>query len=267
MRKARRHERGHELFALQDSRMSPRIWVGTSGWHYKDWRGRFYPEGLASGRWLGFYSQEFHTAEINNSFYRLPKPQTWANWRDTVPHGFLFSVKAHRLITHQKKLKDGSGYLDNFLEHAGLLADRLGPVLFQLPGTWHANPERFAGFVERLPRTGARYVFEFRHESWLTREILDILRSRSIGFCCYDMPGIDWPVLATADFAYMRFHGAGQVKYAGRYHKNTLKRWARVLRNLARDVEELFVYFNNDYQAHAVENARTLLELLAVARR
>ncbi|UCC48455.1 MAG: DUF72 domain-containing protein [Gemmatimonadota bacterium] len=247
--------------------MSARTWVGTSGWHYRDWRGRFYPEDLASGAWLDFYSRQFSTAEINNSFYQLPKPETWAKWRETVPSDFLFSVKAHRLITHQKKLKDGSGYLENFLEHASLLGDRLGPVLFQLPGTWHANPARLAGFVERLPQTGARYVFEFRHESWLAGGILDVLRSRNIAFCCFDMPGLSWPVLATADFAYMRFHGAGQVKYAGRYHKNTLKRWARVLRELTQTVDELFVYFNNDFQAHAVDNACTLKELLAVARR
>lgn len=245
--------------------MSARIWVGTSGWHYDDWRGRFYPEALPSGGWLGFYAREFRTAEINNSFYRLPKRETWEKWRETVPGDFRFAVKAHRLITHQKKLKDGSGYLENFLEHAGLLGERLGPVLFQLPGTWHANRERLAGFVDRLPEPGARYVFEFRHESWLAEEILDILRSRNIAFCCFDMPGLSWPVLATADFAYVRFHGAGQVKYAGRYHGNTLKRWARLLQNLAQDVDELFIYFNNDLRAHAVENARTMADLLAVA--
>ncbi len=177
--------------------------------------------------------------------------------------GFVFSVKAHRLITHRKKLKDGAGYLENFLEHARTLSERLGPVLFQLPGTWYANPERLADFVKRLPTTGLRYVFEFRHESWLGEEILSILRERNIAFCCYDMTGRDWPVLATADFAYMRFHGAGQDPYAGRYHKNTLKRWARVLGDLAEGVNELFVYFNNDYRAHAVDNARTFRELVA----
>jgi uncharacterized protein YecE (DUF72 family) len=243
--------------------MTRKLWVGTSGWHYEDWRGRFYPESLPKQRWLVHYAREFRTAEINNSFYRLPKPDTWRAWRDSVPDGFLFSVKAHRLITHQKKLKNGAGYLDNFLEHARLLGARLGPVLFQLPGTWHANLERLTAFVERLPE--GRYVFEFRHESWLAEEILAVLRARNVAFCCHDMPGTDWPVLVTADFAYVRFHGAHQQKYAGRYHANTLKRWARVLGDVAGDVDEVFVYFNNDFRAHAVENARTLELLLAEA--
>ncbi len=243
--------------------MAAKIWIGTSGWHYDDWRGRFYPAELSTGEWLGYYSRRFHTAEINNSFYRLPKPETWRKWRATVTAGFLFSVKAHRLITHQKKLKNSTGYLENFLEHADLLGDRLGPVLFQLPPTWHANAERLAAFVERLP--AGRHVFEFRHESWLAEKILDVLRDHGIAFCCYDMPGRKWPIHATARFGYMRFHGAGQEKYAGRYHRNTLRRWARILGHLAQDVNELFIYFNNDYRAHAIDNARTLRELLGVS--
>lgn len=240
--------------------MARKYWIGTSGWHYDDWRGRFYPERLPKDEWLRHYAREFQTAEINNSFYQLPRPETWRAWRDEVPDGFVFAVKAHRLITHQKKLKDGAGYLENFLEHARLLGDRLGPVLFQLPGTWHANVERLAAFVDRLPP--GRYVFEFRHESWLADEVLAVLRARNVAFCCHDMAGLDWPVLVTADFAYVRFHGAAQKKYAGRYHGNTLRRWARVLRGLPADVREVFVYFNNDYRAHAVENARTLRRLL-----
>ncbi len=240
--------------------MAREYWIGTSGWHYDHWRGRFYPERLPKDEWLRHYAREFPTAEINNSFYQLPRPATWRAWRNEVPDGFVFAVKAHRLITHQKKLKDGSGYLENFLEHAGLLGDRLGPILFQLPGTWHVNVERLASFVERLP--AGRYVFEFRHESWLADEALAVLRARNVALCWHDMSDPDPPLIITADFAYVRFHGAHQEKYAGRYHGNTLRRWARRLRGLPRDVREVFIYFNNDYRAYAVENARTLRRLL-----
>lgn len=177
-----------------------------------------------------------------------------------MPPGFVFAVKASRLITHMTKLADGRPYLTNSLANARLLGRKLGPVLFQLPGNWRANVLRLAAFVERLPR--GRFAFEFRHPSWIVPEVLEILRRRRIGYCCFDMGGEAWPVHVTADFAYMRFHGPSPAKYTGGYTRRALCRWARVLHDVARDVDRLYVYFNNDRGGHAVTNAVTLRSLL-----
>ena len=142
--------------------------VGTSGWHYKDWAGHFYPEDLRKKDYLSYYADHFHTVEVNNSFYQLPKKETLETWRKTVPEGFLFAVKASRYITHMKKLKETEEALSSFLGRVELLGDKLGPILFQLPPKWNFNPNRFFDFLEVLPN-GHQYTFEFRDRSWQDR--------------------------------------------------------------------------------------------------
>src|SRR5690606_38026995 len=186
--------------------------VGTSGWNYADWAGRFYPRSLPARAWLTHYAREFSTTEVNHSFYRLPDAETWAGWKAAVPAGFVFAVKASRLLTHMTRLKDGRPYLANFLARAHLLGRRLGPILFQLPAAWAADVPRLAAFVERLPR--GRYAFEFRHASWFVPEVLALLRRRGIACCWHDMGGAPWPLHATAGFLYARFHGPGAAKYS-----------------------------------------------------
>ncbi len=241
-----------------------RYWIGTSGWHYGHWVGVFYPEDLPSSQWLSYYARSFPTVELNNPFYRQPRPQAWDLWRRTVPRGFLFAVKANRFITHIKRLKGAKEAVTRFLEGAKRLGPHLGPILFQLPPSFHRTDEnmgRLEAFLASLP-AGLRYAVEFRHRSWLTEEGLKILRRWEVAFCCFDSPGLKTPLVATASFAYMRFHGA-EALYASNYTDEILFSWARRLVDLGRGLEDVFIYFNNDAHGYAVANARTLADALA----
>ena len=143
------------------------IYIGTSGWNYKDWRTTFYPEKLSPKEWLAYYARHFHTVEINNSFYHLPTVAVFKKWFHEVPPHFIFSVKGSRFITHMKKLKEPHEITKKFLTHVSYLKEKLGPILFQLPPRWKVNRERLASFINALPQKG-RYVFEFRDNSWFT---------------------------------------------------------------------------------------------------
>lgn len=228
--------------------------VGTSGWHYDHWQGRFYPERLHRPRWLEYYSQYFDTVELNNSFYRLPSEAAFVHWREVTPQGFCFAVKVSRLITHLKKLRNVAQPLESFLERARLLEAKLGPLLYQIPPSLHRQDELLEEFIRGLP-PGLEHVFEFRHESWLCPEVLAILERHKAGFCIFDMPGASCPVVATANFAYIRFHGSTGL-YSSCYSDEELAVWARRIRGLG--VSRAYAYFNNDAHAFAVRNAQTL---------
>jgi uncharacterized protein YecE (DUF72 family) len=236
-----------------------RYFIGTSGWHYDDWRGVFYPDKLPKKDWLAFYAGRFPTVELNYSFYRLPTEAAFHAWHDNTPAGFTFAVKASRFITHVKRLKDIEGPLTNFMSRAALLKDKLGPVLYQLPSSFHRDDARLAGFLEKLPK--GRHVIEFRHAFWLADEVFDVLRRHNTGFCIFDMPKLNSPLLATADFAYVRFHGTGE-RYSGAYPDAALADWARNISKLAKGLDAVYIYFNNDVSGHAVKNAATLHGLL-----
>lgn len=182
-----------------------RLLVGCSGWVYKDWRGRFYPDGLAAKRWLPFYARHFPTVEINGSFYRLPAPETFAAWRDAVPPGFVFAVKASRYLTHLKHLADPEAPIERLFASVSQLGPRLGPVLYQLPPRWVPSPERFAHFLAALPKTVNRrrveHVVEFRDPRGYTDEMLALLRAHGVGLCLHDMPGSAPPREVTAGVA------------------------------------------------------------------
>jgi len=241
-----------------------RFWIGTSGWQYEHWRGIFYPETLAKAAWFGHYKRYFDTVEINNSFYRLPRRETWRRWHDAAGPNFRYAVKASRYLTHLKRLKDPEAPLQRFMEGAQTLGETLGPVLFQTPPNFHRTAEnvrRLDGLLALL-RPGGRFVFEFRHSSWFGEETLRQLRAGGAGFCIYDMPKVECPVAATARFVYVRFHGTG-TPYAGNYPDETLQRWAERLSTLASDVDEVWAYFNNDIHGFAVVNALTLKKLLS----
>jgi uncharacterized protein YecE (DUF72 family) len=233
-----------------------KYFIGTSGWHYEHWRGRFYPEKLARTRWLEFYADHFATVELNNSFYRLPSEAAFAGWRDSSPAGFVFAVKASRYITHIKRLKDSQEPLNRFIGRAGNLETKLGPLLYQLPPNMHRNDELLGSFLSILPRE-YKHVFEFRHESWLDEAVFGILRRHGIGFCVFDMPSLKCPLLATADFAYIRFHGSADL-YSSCYSDDELADWAQKLARLAEDLNEVYIYFNNDIDGFAIVNAQML---------
>ena len=241
--------------------MAPKYYIGTSGWVYPHWRGVFYPPKLAQSKWLEHYTAHFSTVELNNSFYRLPSEKAFSNWRDTSPDGFVYAVKVSRFITHIKRLKDVEEPIETFLDRARLLEEKLGPLLYQLPPNMHRNDERLDAFLSLLPKE-QRHVVEFRHASWLVEQVFAILRRYNVGFCIFDMPGLTCPLMATADFAYIRFHGASGL-YFSCYSDDELDDWAGRIKGLAQDLKAVYIYFNNDADGFALKNAQTLGEKLS----
>lgn len=245
-------------------RDAAKLYIGTSGWSYKHWRDLFYPAKLSLKRWLEFYAENFTTVEINSSFYRLPKKETFESWREKTPHGFIFAVKASRYITHVKKLKGAENSLMNFLERANGLDDKLGPILFQFPANWHVNRERLMEFIKILP-PGYRYAFEFRHRSWFHEDIYSLLEAREIALSITDSPEWPTPFEVTAPFVYIRLHG-GRVLYASKYSETELSAWAKTITSFMERQRDAFVYFNNDAFGYAVENAKQLKQLLVTPK-
>ncbi|MFQ5879741.1 MAG: DUF72 domain-containing protein [Dehalococcoidia bacterium] len=245
-----------------------KFWIGTSGWSYYHWRGRFYPQDLPSWQWFHFYIDHFRTVELNASFYRQPQKRTWQGWQRSAPAGFRFAVKANRFITHIKRLKECRDPLQTFLEGASLLGDKLGPILYQLPPSFHCGADNLQRLGEFLPLLPAhlQHVIEFRHASWFRDEVLALLRQHNVAFCSYDMVDVECPLVATAPFAYLRFHGA-EARYASNYSEEMLQEWAARLGQLAPNLTSVYVYFNNDYNAYAVYNAKRLAEVLGETER
>ncbi len=237
-----------------------RFYVGTSGWHYSGWRGTFYPQDLPKEKWLGFYATRFPAVEINNTFYHLPRESTFRAWREQSSPGFLFALKASRLITHLKRLVNIQEPLENFIQRARLLGDRLGPVLYQLPPGLRRNDTLLDEFLAALPRD-LLHAVEFRNDTWYQDGVLDLLRRYNVAFCIHDFAQKESPVVATASFAYVRFHGP-TGRYAGSYSDEVLAAWADRLARLCRGLQSAFVFFNNDVGGHAVANATTLKEKL-----
>jgi uncharacterized protein YecE (DUF72 family) len=236
------------------------IHIGTSGWSYKHWRGTFYPEGLKVKDEFAWYLRHFNTVEINNSFYRLPKKETFVTWRENVPDNFVYVVKASRYITHMKKLHDPKQSTALFLEHAALLKEKLGPILFQLPPFLKADSNLLKDFLVQLPRS-FRYVFEFRNADWYREDILGLLREYNCAFCIYELAGHQSPIETTADFVYLRLHGPGE-KYEGSYPDRTLRKWGKMCKTWAK-TKEVFVFFDNDQKGYAAFNALRLIEIIS----
>ncbi|SMF13063.1 Uncharacterized conserved protein YecE, DUF72 family [Tistlia consotensis] len=234
--------------------------IGTSGWSYPEWRGRFYPEGTRAADFLARYVERFDTVEVDNTFYRLPAPEAVAQWRNTAPPGFRFALKAHRYITHNKKLKDPEATLGSFLPLVAPLGDRLGPILFQLPPRWRRDDGRLAAFLAALP-CRHRYAIEFRDESWLAAPVRALLERHGVACCQSDIAGRPREML-TADFTYLRLHGPDPAApYRGRYDGRRLAGWARRIARWRRRGLEVFCYFDNTAEADAPGDARRLLAM------
>jgi uncharacterized protein YecE (DUF72 family) len=240
--------------------MKGKIHIGTSGWHYPHWRGRFYPAGLPEHSWLPYYAEHFGCVEINASFYRLPTPSIVEQWLAQTPEDFVFTLKASRYISHMKKLKDCARPLAEFLAAARRFADRLGAILVQLPPHWRANPQRLADFLGLLPGD-LRFAMEFRDPSWHTPKVYELLEAHGIALCQFDLAGVTSPAEVTTDLVYLRLHGP-DAAYAGSYAEEELTKWATRLRAWAKEGREVYVFFDNDEYAYAVDNANTLQELL-----
>lgn len=240
-----------------------RIHVGTSGWSYDHWQGRFYPPGLAANQRLAYYQEHFRTVEINSSFYSLPSAASLRHWYDSVADDFIFSVKASRYITHMKKLRDPRKTLKMLMSRVQVLHHKLGPILFQLPPRWHINVERLAAFLKMLPREH-RYAVEFRDPSWFSPQIYELLAESSVAFCIFDLDRKLSPLQVTTDFVYIRLHGP-LGPYQGRYDDRTLKRWAAAIKQWREQGREVYCYFDNDEAAYAVRDASRLHDILKIA--
>lgn len=241
-----------------------RYHIGTSGWHYDDWRGRFYPEKLPKAKWLEFYARHFPTLELNNTFYHLPTEKALTNWYDSSPPDFTFAVKVSRFITHIKRLKDCGAEVDNFMSRVVTLKEKLGPLLYQLPPGLHRDDDRLKSFLAILPR-GLNHAIEFRHESWFAENVYDILRRHKVGFCVFDMPKLTSPITTTTDFAYVRFHGSESL-YSSCYTDEEMADWAKKIAKLAKKLESVYIFFNNDIAGYALENAVTIRDYLEKRR-
>jgi uncharacterized protein YecE (DUF72 family) len=237
-----------------------RVLIGCSGWNYRDWRdGVFYPERLPAHRWLAFYAERFDSVEVNATFYRLPRREAVARWAGATPEGFMFAVKVSRFLTHVKRLRDAGSHLELLLRRLEPLVEsgRLGPLLWQLPPTFHRDEERLAAALDRLPR-GLRHAFEFRHESWFDEPVLQVLRAHGAALVIADGPAVRAFQTRdlTADFVYVRLHRGARGR-RGNYSQAELAGWAREIAAWARE-RDVYAYFNNDWEGFAPANAASL---------
>ena len=239
--------------------MVTQIRIGTSGWVYRHWQGLFYPANLPQKQWFAYYARSFDTVEINSTFYHLHNASVFEHWRQQAPGGFLYSIKASRIITHNQRLEGCQDTLETFLSRASLLGETLGPVLFQLPPSFSLDLSRFESFLALLPQ-GFSYAMEFRNPTWLTEEVFALLERFGVALCIHDMPPLQVPLRITAKFVYLRFHG--DVDHAGDYPLETLAAWVERIQTWQRNGLAVFAYFNNDTGGMAVRNALTVKQLL-----
>lgn len=270
-----------------------RAFVGTSGWVYPHWRGWFYPPELPERRWLSYLAARLATVEINATFYRLQRPETFARWRAEVPDGFVFAVKGSRFVTHMRKLAGGEAPLANFFAQGLLLLGRaLGPILWQLPPMVRFDADRAARFFDALPRDVAeaerlarrhderlsgraaltasdgrsrplRHALEVRHPSWLSDEALALLIAHDVALVAADTAGLHPLALCrTAGFAYFRLHGPTRL-YGGSYREAGLDFWAARAGEALAEGADLYAYFDNDERAFAAHDALALAARLS----
>lgn len=243
--------------------MRQNLHIGTSGWMYSHWAGIVYPENLPKRLWFEKYSETLDTVEINSTFYRLPKEQTFLNWAKKAKPGFIFALKMWRVITHLKRLQEPERYLPVFIERAKLLKEKLGPILIQLPPGIRINVKKLSEFLSHLPRD-IKFAIEFRNTTWFIPEVEELLKEKNIGFCIFHHPKLDCPKWVTSDFVYLRYHGYNSL-YRGDYPDSFLKKEAEfVVRELSSGLS-VFAYFNNDFQGFAFKNALTLIEFVESA--
>jgi uncharacterized protein YecE (DUF72 family) len=241
-----------------------RIWIGTSGYVYRHWRkGVFYPAGLPVREELAYYASRFSTVELNNSFYRLPTAAMFERWRQATPEDFQFAVKASRYITHVKRLRNVADEVDLFMDRARHLGAKLGPVLFQLPPTQQLDLPRLAAFLSLL-WSGQRWVLEFRHPSWHTTEVYQLLAAHEVALCIPVGGGLHPDRITTAAFTYVRMHRGSEPR--GGFTRQELKTWAAQVEALSSVGKDGYIYFNNDWEGFAVRDALALRELLGLQR-
>ena len=242
-----------------------KIHVGTSGWHYKSWIGEYYPKGMKTTDWLSYYTHDFQTTEINNSFYRLPKKEVAEGWAAKVPEHFRFSPKFSRYLTQMKKLNDPEEPFERFFSVFEAMKKKLGVVLLQLPpglGFKEAKTKHVFELIKHQYHS-YRFAIEVRHDSWICKEAFKLMEDYNIAFTI-SQSGVGWPYVErlTAKHVYVRFHGPKQL-FASPYSDAQLKSYAKKFKQWAKQGHTIWAYFNNDMYVDAIFNAKTLISYVA----
>jgi uncharacterized protein YecE (DUF72 family) len=232
-----------------------KTWIGTSGFSYPAWRGSFYPEKMPPAKMLAYYSERLTTVEINNTFYRMPKPEMLADWAATTPGEFRFAPKAPQLITHRQKLVGAADSVGYFLKALASFGEKLGPILFQLPPFLRKDVPRLVDFLALLPRE-VRAAFEFRHTSWFDDAVYETLRSHGAALCVADAEDLATPLVATASWGYLRLRRTD-------YDQAALDTWAQKLASLDPAWSAAFVYFKHEDAGLGPKLAAQFVEKLA----
>jgi uncharacterized protein YecE (DUF72 family) len=231
--------------------------IGCSGWNYRDWAGDLYPAGLPAQRWLEHYATRFDTVEVNTTFYRLVTRATTERWIEQTSAGFCFAVKASRYLTHVKRLGDVGRGLERFFGPLEPLVEsgRLGPILWQLPATFHRDDVRLAVLLKALePFPASRHALEVRHPSWLAEDVYAILQAHGATLVIGDRKGTELEVPdAVGGWSYVRFHH-GHRGRRGNYSERELDAWAQRVETLLQH-GDCYAYFNNDWEGFAFRNA------------
>lgn len=239
-----------------------KLYIGTSGYTYKNWRGQFYPLGVPQKAWLTFYAQHYNAVEINATFYRPFPEHVFAHWYAITPAEFRFVLKAPKTITHEKGLYDVADELQEFISSARGLKEKLAALLWQFPASIHADTLRtqFSKFLRMLPQD-IKHVFEFRHESWFTEEIYALLNQFQAGFVINDTPHFPNREVITGQLVYMRFHGSDKL-YNSLYSRDQLQAWGDKITPYLKQYD-VYLFFNNTYAGQALSNAKEMQEILA----
>lgn len=239
------------------------VWIGTSGWAYKEWAGHFYPKGWPKKDEFAYYVRHFPTVEINATFYRLPSLKTVGGWNGRAPKGFIFAVKGSRFLTHIKRLKDTGPGLRKYFSRLVPLGDHTGPILWQLPPNFQKNDDnvtRLTRFLKKLP---ARYqhAVEFRHPGWMDKATFGLLRDHNAANVWISSLRMPQDYTVTSNFVYLRFHGLKDGAYHD-YTTDELRPWAKQLSLAADRGTPCYVYFNNDLNTRAPLNAEALMNMV-----
>ncbi len=240
-----------------DSNISSYIYIGTSGWNYKDWKNNFY-SGVKQKEWLEHYSQYFNTVEVNATFYRMLKQETLQSWHDRTPEDFNFAIKGSRYITHIKRLNDPQEAIKKQKDNVCPLTDKLGAVIWQLPASLQKDTAKLQNFAQALRSwPEVRHSLEFRHTSWFDNEISAILSDWNLASCISDAG--DWPRwdAVTTDLVYIRLHGSPKT-YISTYSEDSLRSWAACIHDKLREKRKVYIYFDNTDQGEAPKNAQQL---------
>jgi uncharacterized protein YecE (DUF72 family) len=232
------------------------IWIGTSGYNYPEWKGRFYPETLAAAKMLPYYAERFPTVEINYTFYRMPNEKILAGWAAQTPMPYKFTLKAPRRITHDSRLKNCGELVTSFCQIAASLGDKLGALLFQLPPNLKKDLGLFDAFLAELPPRVCA-AFEFRNPSWLDDEIAERLAARNLALCIADSEKMSTPLRLTADYAYFRLRDEG-------YSTHDIERWADTVKEKTAQCKDVFVYFKHEDEGKGPEFAQVFMRRLGI---